>query len=144
LPVKEEIIMQYHEFIGQVQQRAQLPGTGQAVHAIHATLETLGERLTGGEANDLASQLPTEIGHYLHLGKVQEKYGMDEFFDRVSEREGVELGTAMHHARVVMSVLTEAVSSGEIEDARAQLPEELKWLFTIGYDDRGYEERGAA
>jgi len=133
--------MQYHEFVGQVQQRAKLPGEGQAIHAIHATLETLSERLSGGEADELAAQLPAEIGHYLRLAKTIEKFGMDEFFDRVSAREGVALGPAMHHARVVMSVLTEAVTPGEIEDARAQLPEDLKWLFTVGYDERSNQER---
>jgi uncharacterized protein (DUF2267 family) len=136
--------MQYSEFVGKVQHRAQLATAGQAVHAIHATLETLSERLSGGEAEDLASQLPQEIGYYLRVARTTERFGMDEFFDRVSAREGVSVRHAMHHARVVLSVLTEAVTPGEIEDVRAQLPENLKWLFNVGYDERGYEERDVA
>jgi uncharacterized protein (DUF2267 family) len=132
--------MQYDQFVGQVQHRAQLADGGQAVHAIRATLETLGERLFGGEAEELASQLPAEIGYYLRQARIKHKFGMDEFFERVSAREGVALHRAMHHARVVLSVLAEAVSPGEIEDVRAQLPGDLKWVLETGFDEAGYEE----
>lgn len=132
--------MQYDQFVGQVQHRAQLANGGQAVHAIHATLETLGERLFGGEAEQLASQLPAEIGYYLRQARIKDNFGMDEFFDRVSAHEGVALRTAMHHARVVLSVLTEAVSPGEIEDVRAQLPGDLKWVLETGYDEAAHEQ----
>jgi uncharacterized protein (DUF2267 family) len=50
--------MTYDEFIGQVHHRARLGTTGDAVRATRATLEVLGERLFGGEAKDLAAQLP--------------------------------------------------------------------------------------
>jgi uncharacterized protein (DUF2267 family) len=124
--------MRYDEFVGQVQHRAQLADSGEAVHAIHATLETLGERLFGNEARELAAQLPVEIGAFLQLSKTKDRFGMDEFFDRVRDREGVNLKEAMHHARVVISVLVEAVSTGEIEDVQAQLPQDLKWILETG------------
>lgn len=60
--------MTYDEFVGQVQHRAQLSDTGAAVAAIRATLETLGEHLFGGKAENLAAQLPREIG--IHLSTV--------------------------------------------------------------------------
>src|SRR4051812_26298599 len=62
----ERIFMQYDRFVGHVQHRAQLASNGEAVHAIRATLPTLAERLTPEEAKDLASQLPQEIGVFLH------------------------------------------------------------------------------
>jgi uncharacterized protein (DUF2267 family) len=124
--------MRYDEFIGQVQHRAQLADSGAAAHAIHATLETLGERLSGDEVRELAAQLPVEIGAFLQLSKAKASFGMDGFFDRVRDREGVNLKQAMHHARVVISVLVEAVSAGEIEDVRAQLPQDLKWILDTG------------
>jgi uncharacterized protein (DUF2267 family) len=124
--------MQYDEFIGQVQHRARLAATDQAVRATRATLETLGERLFGGEADDLAAQLPEEIGIYLRQAQSNEKYSLDEFFKRVSEREGVELPDAVHHARAVISVLCEAVTPGELQDVRAQLPDEFDPLFEAG------------
>ncbi len=42
--------MQYDQFVGQVQSRAPLASNGEAIAAIRATLETLGERLAGGAA----------------------------------------------------------------------------------------------
>jgi uncharacterized protein (DUF2267 family) len=60
--------MKHDEFIGQVQHRARLRSRGAAERATRVTLETLAERLVGGEANDLASQLPLEIGHHLRGG----------------------------------------------------------------------------
>lgn len=52
--------MKHDEIIGQVQHRAHLSSRGDAEIATRATLETLAERLAGGEVNDLASQLSAE------------------------------------------------------------------------------------
>ena len=124
--------MQYDEFVGRVQNRARLASGGEAVRAIHATLQTLGERLFGKEAEHLAAQLPPEIGTYLRQVEVKESFSLDEFFERVAEREGVDLPDAIHQARAVISVLSEAVSPGEMADARAQLPDEYDPLFGLG------------
>ena len=56
---------------------------------------------------------------------------LDEFFELVSEREGVDLADATLHARVVIGVLTEAVSQGEIKDVRVQLPAAFAQLFNV-------------
>ncbi len=128
--------MKYDEFVGQVQHRAQLGSSGDAVGAIRATLQTLGERLFGGEAADLAAQLPREIGVYLELGGKKETFSIDEFFRRVTEREGVDRPDAVYHARVVMEVIGEAVTKGEMDDVRAQLPDEYDPLFESGSSGR--------
>lgn len=124
--------MRYDEFVGQVQHRARLGTEGEAVRAIHATLETLGERLYGGEAHNLAAQLPQEIGAYLEQPTINESFDLDEFFNRVSMREGVDLPVAVYHARVVMEVLGEAVSPGILDKVRDQLPDEYDKLFQAG------------
>lgn len=124
--------MQYDEFIGLVQNRARLASNGEAVRATRATLEVLGTRLYGGEVEDLAAQLPAEVGHYLRQVESNETFGLDEFFERVSRHEQVDLPEAVHHARAVISVIQEAVSPGEIEDVRAQLPAEFNPLFEAG------------
>jgi uncharacterized protein (DUF2267 family) len=121
--------MQYDEFIGQVQHRARLASRGEAVKAARATLGVLGQRLFGGEAEDLAAQLPQEIQPYLKQAKADDSFGLDEFYQRVSETEGVDLPVAVYHARAVVSVVSNAVSEGEIEDVRAQLPDEYDPLF---------------
>lgn len=124
--------MQFDDFLGQVQHCAQLASGEESMRAIHATLETLGERLTKEEADQLAAQLPPEIGGFLQQPVLREKYSLEEFYDRVAMREDARLSAARRHADAVISVLVDAVSPGEIADVRAQLPREFQSLFT-GY-----------
>lgn len=124
--------MQFHEFIGQVQHRARLPEEGEALKVTRATLTTLAERLHGGEGSDLGAQLPTEIRGMLADSGESDAFDLDEFLRRVSDREGTDLPVAVHHARAVMDVLKDAVSKGEMEDVRAQLPQEYASLFESG------------
>jgi uncharacterized protein (DUF2267 family) len=63
--------MKHDECIGQGQHRARLSSRGEAERATRATLETLAERLVGGEAKDLAAQLPPEIGEHLQASDRQ-------------------------------------------------------------------------
>jgi uncharacterized protein (DUF2267 family) len=130
--------MQFEEFSGQVQNLARLPSQSETTRAISAVLETLGERLHGDQAAHLAAQLPDGIGAYLRLAKQNESFGVDEFFHRIADREGagVDLPQAVHHARAVITVLQQAVSAGEMEHVRSQLPEEWTPLFEAGADGR--------
>ena len=121
--------MQYGDFIGKVQNRARLGTQGETVRATRATLEVLGKRLYGGEAKDLAAQLPAEIGVYLKQDTFNETFDLKEFYQKVSEKEGVDLPVAIHHARSVVSVIQEAVSPGELEHVRAQLTDDYDELF---------------
>ena len=125
--------MKYNEFIGQVRHRIGLGSLAEAERATRATLETLAERLAGGEARDLASQLPAELAHFLQPPDegIGTKLTLYDFFELVSLREGVDLEDSTLHARVVIGVLTEAVSQGEIQDVRVQLPAAFAQLFNI-------------
>jgi uncharacterized protein (DUF2267 family) len=49
-------------------------------------------------------------------------------------REGVDLHVAEQHARTVAAVLSEAVSDGQLDHLRAQLPPDLASLFMIQYE----------
>jgi uncharacterized protein (DUF2267 family) len=131
--------MKYEEFIEQVQTRAHLASKSEAERATRATLETLAECISKKERYDAASQLPIGLALYLKqpfLGPGKQPVprpkgvcSLDEFFQRMSIREDVPLATAREHARVVMSVLRDALSKGELEDIRAQLPIEFYYEF---------------
>ncbi len=126
--------MQYHEFMGQVQNRGKMGTFEEAVTATRATLVTLAEHLAGGEADNLAAQLPVEIGNYLSASSAAdfwqgERFSLDDFFDRVAMRENRDLPTAIVHSRAVLDVLKDAVSPGELRDVLAQLPKEFAPLF---------------
>lgn len=131
--------MNFDQFTGRVQNRLELPGTGQTVRAIRATLTTLGERIQEGEAEDLASSLPMEIDFYL-TGAVDEhaqRFDWDEFVERIWERERMsdpgDRADAVYHAQVIIAVLHEVVSPGEMQQVRDQLPADDDWdqLFEL-------------
>lgn len=123
--------MKYSEFLGNVQNRARIGRESEATGAVRATLETLGERLAGGQAEHLAAQLPEEIGYYLHQGDGQDSFELETFYERVADRAGVDMPDAVYRAKVVMNVLEEAISGGEMRDLRAQLPDEYNHLFEL-------------
>jgi uncharacterized protein (DUF2267 family) len=134
--------MKYEEFIEQVQKRANLVSQSEAERAARAALETLAERISPKERLDAASQLPKGLAWYLRqpfIGTGKQpapsptrNFSLDEFFQRVSIREDVPLATAREHAHAVMSVLSDALSKGEFEDIRAELPIEYYYEFFEG------------
>lgn len=121
--------MQHDQFIGQVQHRARLASRGEAEAAVRATLETLAERLDPGLAENIASQLPQEIGLHLVSAPPFERTNLQDFFSLVSARENVDRPKAVHHARVVIEVLDEA-TQGVMDKVRQSLPDEFDPIFS--------------
>ncbi|MFW5918429.1 MAG: DUF2267 domain-containing protein [Haloferacaceae archaeon] len=130
--------MNFDEFTGEVQHRLELPGTGEAVRAIRATLMTLGQRIPEGNAEDLAASLPMEIKWYM-TGAVHEhgqRFDWREFLDRVSEIENVDPAEAAYHARVIVDLVHDQVPPSDFQQLRDQLSEsegEENWrkLFEV-------------
>ncbi|WP_265110533.1 DUF2267 domain-containing protein [Halosolutus halophilus] len=118
--------MNFDEFTGDVQHRLELPGTGETVRAIRATLMTLGQRIPEGAAEDLAASLPMEIRWYM-TGAVHEhgqRFDWTEFVSRVSEIEGVDPPEAAYHARVIVDYVHTQVPQSDFQQLRNQLPED--------------------
>lgn len=125
--------MRYDEFIGQVQHRGRMATRQAAEAATRATLETLGERLTAGAADDLAAQLPPELGAHLRRRREGlETRDLDTWLRTVARREEAGRPEAAYHARVVLDVLRDAVSPGQVDKAMAQLPPDLRSLWSAG------------
>jgi uncharacterized protein (DUF2267 family) len=117
--------MNFDEFTGTVQHRLELPGTGEAVRAIRATLLTLGERIPAGNADDLAASLPMEID-WLLTGAVHEhgqRFDWREFVSRVAEREGADPADAAYHAQVIVDFVHAQVPPSDFRQLRDMLPE---------------------
>jgi uncharacterized protein (DUF2267 family) len=51
----------------------------------------------------------------------------------VEEKENTDRDTATHHARSVMEVLKLAISKDEIEDLKAQMPEEFYEILNVNH-----------
>jgi uncharacterized protein (DUF2267 family) len=118
----------YERFITTIEQKAGI-AWDKAERAAQATLETLAERISGGEARDLATDLPEELRTWLiaHPGDA-EQFGVDEFVRRVAEREGVDTDAAERHARAVFVALARLVRRDEITDLLSELPKEFERL----------------
>lgn len=126
--------MNHDEFISKVAERASVP-KGEAERLTRATLMTLAERITGGEARDLADQLPTQLKDALIPSQEPaEAFGLDEFVTRVARRAAVDEAEAKDGVRAVFSTLREAVSPGEFDDVMSQLPKEYDevLLYRVG------------
>jgi uncharacterized protein (DUF2267 family) len=121
--------MKGDEFIAEVRNLAELDSNEEAEKATRATLETLRERLAGNEPSNLAAQLPPEIALYVEGDGGRESFSVQEFYERVAEREGVGHDEAIRHARAVATVLQAAVTGGEIDNVRSQLGNEYEELF---------------
>ncbi|MCH6159342.1 DUF2267 domain-containing protein [Streptomyces marispadix] len=131
--------MQHDEFIGQVQARAHLDSRGAAEAGTRATLETLAERIPAAMADNLAAQLPGELGEHLRrveyapdVPQTGVRMSRQEFFDRVAERAGADTPKAVHEARSVVEVLEEATQGGLTDRIRQSLDEELASILFSG------------
>ncbi len=132
--------MQYGDFIGEVQQRAQLDSREAALSISRATLTTLSERVDPGQAENLGAQLPDDLARFIEEVDDAERFDHGEFVDRVAEREeigGGDEADAAFHARVVVDVLDEAVTGDALEDVRTQLPTDEGYgdLFEVAESD---------
>jgi uncharacterized protein (DUF2267 family) len=121
--------MDFDDFLSLIANRADV-GWDRAQALTDATLRTLAERISGGEAKDLAAQLPTELQPGLSgAEETAEVFPVDEFIRRVAERAGLEEDAALNGARAVMVTVREAVTSGEWDDVLAQLPKHYSDLL---------------
>ena len=128
---KKGAAMKYKDFLGHVQNRARLATLEEAAGATRATLQSLGERIPDEEVRHLQAQLPVEIAYYLDQVEKTERFGVKDFFVRVSERENEGLLAGTYHARAVIDVLKEAVPD-ELDDLIATLPDDWRQLFEAG------------
>lgn len=129
--------MNREEFLNNVAERAEL-SQEQAETVTRAVLATLAERISGGEARDLAAQLPVPLGNpLLPAAEEAESFGLDEFVRRVAERAGISRGEADRAVAAVLDTLRDAVTPGEFDHVLSQLPEEFKRLGVPAVRARG-------
>lgn len=128
--------MQYDEFIQKVQERGGFENREDTVRVVFAVLGTLGEKIYRTEERQLAAQLPKELKNAFYQYQAVERgrgdlgnYTLEEFYNRVKARADISFQEAPRQSKIVIGVLKEAVSAGEIEDVVRELPEEFRQLF---------------
>jgi len=120
--------MDYESFIATVEGTAHVPAE-EARAAACATLTVLSERITAGEAEDIAVRLPPELRECIDPAGRPERFHVDEFVRRVAERVGADEDAAEREARGVFAALWAAVGPDEFADMRAQLPKDFSPLL---------------
>ncbi|MGN9806438.1 DUF2267 domain-containing protein [Micromonospora sp. L32] len=127
--------MEYQDFINAVATRAKV-STDQAATLTSATLETLADRISAGQADDLAYQLPEGLDDHLRKppplsgrGEHAKSFGLEEFVRRVADRPAVDRALAGAGVSAVLTTLREAVSRDEFDNAVAQLPNEFRQVI---------------
>nr|WP_239028570.1 DUF2267 domain-containing protein [Pseudonocardia acidicola] len=123
-------------FFRRVAQRAGLDDGG-AHKAVDAALETLAERISGGDVDDLIHELSIRLHPPLWRGKEHSRgeprpMSLDKFLRLLAEREAVPREVAREHARAVMATVREAISGTEFSHVKAQLPSEFEPLLVTG------------
>lgn len=106
--------------------RAETALGGEAPGATRATLHVLGQRLTRGEAKDVAAYLHGDASDWILDADHDDAgdFGTQEFLDRVADRAGVTDERARGYVEAVSGVLADVVPDRELERAAAQIPAE--------------------
>lgn len=124
--------MQANEMIKQMAQRAQMGSNDEARGALESALITLADRLPREEAKDFAAQLPEPFDRCLELARPFneiEKLSLQEFYQRIAQRQKCSLPRAKAMAHAATSVLADAVSAGQVAQVKHMLPGEYSVLF---------------
>ncbi|NJP34886.1 DUF2267 domain-containing protein [Micromonospora thermarum] len=125
------------EFLNAVAERSRLP-LPEAATVTRATLTTLTARVSGGQARDLAAQLPEEFRGCLRKEvDFAEPLDLVQFLEEVKDRSGLDDERAAAGARAVLTTVCEAVSADERDDLVAELPKDFRRLLRPAARVRG-------
>lgn len=121
------------ELYEKMRDRGNLETTDAAREAAKATMRTLGERITPGEAEAIAVGLPDELGGTIAgLGGDAEAFGPEEFVDWVADREDeADQKVALRHARAILVTVGTRANRLEWRDVREQHPEEYAAFYEV-------------
>ncbi|MDT0304077.1 DUF2267 domain-containing protein [Streptomonospora wellingtoniae] len=117
-------------FLARVQQRSGIESRTEAQRLTEATLSALQRRLSGGQFNDLARNLPPALQPEREASGQAAAFDKSAFLDSVSggistvDPAEVELAV-----NAVLNTVREWLPDEEVEDTLAQLPRELSELF---------------
>lgn len=129
--------MEYDAFLAKAAERSGVsPDVAETL--TRATFEVLADRISGGEAQDLAEPLPEPLKSWLRTDEeIAKGYGPNSFVRRVADRAEVPHELAEAGIRAVLATLREAVGDQEFRDATAQLPREYDVLLSTPADPGG-------
>jgi uncharacterized protein (DUF2267 family) len=121
--------VKYADFIRKVGERADIGDRFEAEKTSAVVLQTLCDRLSGKEANDLLAQLPTMFKELVVVSPSSQPIPCEEFVRRVADELQVEREEARKRIRAVFATLRQAVTWGELRDVLEELDPEYADLL---------------
>lgn len=119
------------DFLRRVQRLGELSSRDEAETATRLTLAALGDRISGGQAADLAAALPGELRPCLEqTAEPAQAFGIEEFLRRIADPQQTDPQTARRQAKAVLHAVREYTPGKEIADTIAQLPPDLASLLS--------------
>lgn len=131
----DRTLQKTHRWLGEIALEMQWQEQEQAYAALRAVLHALRDRLLPEEAVHLSAQLPMLIrGFYFEgwhpSGKPLKYRHKADFLDRVQrEAPGIDAYELERVVTTVFQRLSAEMPSGELEQVRNQLPEEIRALW---------------
>ncbi|MRG97559.1 DUF2267 domain-containing protein [Polyangium spumosum] len=121
-------IVEHIEQVGGLPQKVRTP------EAAAAVLCVLSRRLSKGQAQDLANNLPEALQALVqpcaaHRGLASDVFDRDEFLRLLADHLQIDVADAERVARAVLQGVHEVLPQGELEHIRGQLPSELWQLW---------------
>ncbi|WP_128544225.1 DUF2267 domain-containing protein [Larkinella soli] len=128
--------MHYNEFIHAAKDQLGLDTAEDVVRVSRAVLHTLVDHMAGNSADNLAAQLPAELGHIIREVSPEDRdqgrrFSLKEFYERVGQRAGVEPTQGKHYTHGFMKVLVQMVTEGETVKLQKILGDSYAPLFEI-------------
>lgn len=118
------------EFLAKVRELGQYPDRAETERITGVVLGLLGARLTRGETEDLASQLPEEMkGLVLEDPQSLGSAGVEDFVALAAERLATSKETARSDVSAVLTTLAESIRGGQLNQVLSQLPSGYAELF---------------
>ncbi|HET9721760.1 MAG TPA: DUF2267 domain-containing protein [Candidatus Saccharimonadales bacterium] len=113
--------MKYHELIKKVQHYSGFSDQ-ESKEALEMMVESLAVHLTEGERQDFASQLPQELQDIALATLATDDNSRQDMVEQFMEIENIDEGRAKKQIHAAWRALKNAISRGEIDHIRAQLP----------------------
>jgi uncharacterized protein (DUF2267 family) len=115
--------MDYEQIIEVTRRAAGGLSGEEAERAAHVTLQTLAERLPRDEALRIVRELPAQLKPWIYTATDAAAFDIDDFLNKVADREDTDVETALRHARAVFFALGDALSPAEVAHLARRLPQ---------------------
>lgn len=97
--------------------------------ALDCTIETIAVHLTEGERKDFASQLPQELKDRALSVYATKETAKEDILKQFARLQNIAIDRAKKQLLSSWQTLKDAISDGEIQDIRAQLPKSSATLL---------------